>query len=187
MNMSFMQLFPWIESDVTLAGLKRCLAQSAMSQTWQKLLTEVQGLHDFVEAQKAIMAKQNIEKLMQSHVDQISARAGSQIVHCPTSFAHFFSGKDVDILASDATLAVKIDCITTRMKRIGLHLPTEQTWRPIMQAAQTAGMEVGNEKNQVDFIRDLKACLHKKKDRVESHLIEFPSTRSRASMVCCGI
>ena len=44
-----------------------------------------------------------------------------------------------------------------------------------MQAAQVAGMDVGNDKNQVDLIKDLKASLHKKKDIVETHLVEFPS------------
>jgi hypothetical protein len=212
-NMNSCSVFAVIKSDGSLA----------MALTWQKLLGEVQGLHDFVEAQKTIMDKPNLEKLMQAHVDQISARSSvscsaedaklftSLVSKGPwteaqkqrlaewcskmllessptarkgnsrrpgqvaTSFAQYFSGKDVDILGSDATLALKVDCITTRMKRVGLHLPTEQSWRPIMQAAQVAGMDVGNEKNQVDLIKDLKAALHKKKDLVETHLVEFPS------------
>ena len=200
-----------------------CCFWRAMAQTWPKLLTDVQGLHDFVEAQKAIIDKQNLEKLMQSHVDQISGRSSvscsaedaklftslvskgpwtdaqkqrlgewcsnmllqsspstnkkgnRRLGQVAKSFAQYFSGKDVEILGSDATLALKVDCITTRMKRVGLHLPVEQSWRQVMQAAQAAGMDVGNEKNQLDLIKDLKVNLHKKKDLVEVHLVEFPS------------
>ena len=138
------------------------------SLQWQKLLGEVQGLHDFVEAQKTIMDKPNLEKLMQAHVDQISARSSvscsaedaklftSLVSKGPwteaqkqrlaewcskmllessptarkgnsrrpgqvaTSFAQYFSGKDVDILGSDATLALKG----------GLHHHTHEEGRP---------------------------------------------------------
>ena len=192
------------------------------SVTWQKLLNEVRGLHDFVEAQKAIMERPNLERLMQSHVDQLCGRSATcsaeeakeftglvskgpwteaqkqrlgewcsnvllqsspstnkkgnrRLGQVAKSFAQYFSGKDVGILGSDATLALKVDCITTRMKRVGLHLPVEQSWRAIMQAAQAAGMDVGTEKQQVDLIKDLKASLHRKKDLVETHLVEFPS------------
>ena len=61
------------------------------------------------------------------------------------------------------------------MRRVGLNQPTESSYRPIMQAAQVVGVECGNEWQQVQIVRDLKAALAKRKALVETHIVAFPT------------
>lgn len=62
--------------------------------------------------------------------------------------------------------------LVTRMKRVGLHLPEESAWRPIMQAASVAGLDIGN---SVKTVQQAKEMLHKKKDIMCTHLVSFPA------------
>ena len=65
--------------------------------------------------------------------------------------------------------------IALRMRRVGLNQPTESSYRPITQAAQAVGVECGNEWQQVQIVRDLKAALAKRKALVETHIVAFPT------------
>ena len=60
------------------------------------------------------------------------------------------------------------------MIRVGMHMPAELTWRPVLQAAQIAGLEVGDETNQVGLVRELKRKLKSRAPLVNRHLVNFP-------------
>lgn len=45
-----------------------------MSQSWPALLKEVEELHAFIEAQKAILSKENLASLLTAHCSQITTR-----------------------------------------------------------------------------------------------------------------
>lgn len=60
------------------------------------------------------------------------------------------------------------------MVKIGLHLPHESSWRVVLQAAQVAGLDVGDAKSQVNVLKDLKRLVHKKPAIIQTHLVTFP-------------
>ena len=45
-----------------------------MAHGWDKLLKEIEGLHDFIEAQKAVCEKDQIHAMLESHAIQITSR-----------------------------------------------------------------------------------------------------------------
>ena len=45
-----------------------------MAHGWDNLLKEVEGLHEFIEAQKAVCEKSQIQAMLESHASQISRR-----------------------------------------------------------------------------------------------------------------
>lgn len=45
-----------------------------MAHSWDKLLKEIEGLHDFIETQKAVCEKDQIQAMLESHAAQISGR-----------------------------------------------------------------------------------------------------------------
>ena len=58
--------------------------------------------------------------------------------------------------------------------KVGLHLPHESTWRVVLQAAQVAGLQVGDVKSQVSIVKELKRLVHRKQVIVQTHLTTFP-------------
>ena len=62
----------------------------------------------------------------------------------------------------------------SRLQKVGLHLPKEQTWGKILQAAQAAGLQVEDEAASVAIKRRLKHSLQKRPVLVSSHRVSFP-------------
>lgn len=69
--------------------------------------------------------------------------------------------------------------IATRMQRVGLHLPFERCWRPIVKAAAACGLEVRDHMDSLHIVRDLKTRLKDKHVIVDTHLTEFPDDPRR--------
>ena len=61
-----------------------------------------------------------------------------------------------------------------RLVKIGLHLPHESSWRVVLQAAQVAGLDVGDARAQLNVVKELKRLVHKKPVLVQTHLVTFP-------------
>ena len=131
----------------------------AMAHGWDKFLKELQGLHDFVESQKAVCDKSQVHSMLEAHAKQITSRsltcsadeartftsmvskgpwtdeqkaslgswAAEQLLNsspggktkrretqCITTFAHYFSVKDCEVLADqEASLSCKLECSWT--------------------------------------------------------------------------
>ena len=58
--------------------------------------------------------------------------------------------------------------------KVGCNLPTEQSWRVILQAAVVAGLELHDETTSVALLRQMKTMLRKKPVVVPRHLVRFP-------------
>ena len=69
--------------------------------------------------------------------------------------------------------------IATRMQRVGLHLPFERCWGPIVKAAAACGLEVRDHMDSLHIVRDLKTRLKDKHVIVDTHLTEFPDDPRR--------
>ena len=95
------------------------------------------------------------------------------------NFKAFLSTEDMKTLGNPhASMVAKIDCICTRMLRIGLHCPAETCWQKVVAVAQGAGLGFPNTPKEInDGLKELKRILKGKAKLVEKpavHVISFP-------------
>ena len=80
-----------------------------------------------------------------------------------TSFAAYFSGKDLAVLADNTvSIHVKADQIATRMVRVQLWLPAESAYKEVIKTAMAAGLQLDTVKAKVSFKETLKNLLQSK-------------------------
>ena len=79
-------------------------------------------------------------------------------------------------------MVAKIDCICTRMLRIGLHCPAETCWQKVVAVAQGAGLGLPTTPMEINNgLKELKRVLKGKTKMVEKpavHLVSFPQLPS---------
>ena len=95
------------------------------------------------------------------------------------NFKAFLSSQDVKTLGDpQASMVAKIDCICTRMLRIGLHCPAETCWQKVVAVAQGAGLGFPHTPKEInDGLKELKRVLKGKAKLVAKpavHLLSFP-------------
>lgn len=77
-------------------------------------------------------------------------------------FTPFWSVKGAEELGGHDPNTLKVDRIAYRLYKIGMHLPSEQTWRVVFRSAKLLGLGV-NEGNQHDLLDKCKEALAKRR------------------------
>ena len=109
------------------------------------------------------------------------------------NFGAYLTKKDLEQLRGQSAAAMKLDIVTSRMVRIGLHLPTEQTSGHILQTAAACGLQMQVGKQSVEMLDSMKKMLKSKVKKLKAqdgagqlkkieHVVKYPSEPS-ASMI----
>ncbi|CAK9019365.1 MBD domain-containing protein [Durusdinium trenchii] len=108
------------------------------------------------------------------------------------NFGAYLTKKDLEQLRGQSAATLKLDIVTSRMVRIGLHLPTEQTSGHILTAA-ACGLQMQVGKQSVEMLDSMKKMLKSKVKKLKAQdgagqlkkierVVKYPSEPS-ASMI----
>ena len=84
------------------------------------------------------------------------------------NFGAYLTKKDLEQLRGQSAAAMKLDIVTSRMVRIGLHLPTEQTSGHILQTAAACGLQMQVGKQSVEMLVSMKKMLKSKVKKLKA-------------------
>ena len=131
------------------------------------------GQGPWTSAQKSTLVTALSEASMRSPEDSQKRWPSQQV----RSFGRFFSKRDREVLASDASQVGKLDQLAERCYRIGCVLPSESSYRTILSAAAAAGLQVDVQRS-LQLTTDFKDILKRKvskRPRPHPHLEIFPT------------
>ena len=102
--------------------------------------------------------KESITRLISNTMASPTAKRTRRENRAMETFAHYFSGKDHEILADKSkSVHEKVDIVAARLVKIHLWLPSEQAIRVAMQAAVAAGF-LHQEDERIGIVRSIKGA-----------------------------
>ena len=165
---------PIVEQQSVVWGKQ--LSEQALPAVEARQISDLLAGGPWTSAQKATLA-QKLNEGVSRGMSMAPSRRENQKVQ---SFEHYFSEKDLEVLKNASqSVAMKCDQIASRLFRLGLHLPSEQTLRCVLQTAVACGaFEVGPDE-AYRVLNEIKKCLKqrvKRAPKMAQHIVEYPSS-----------
>ena len=140
---------------------------TALLNAWQQgPWTETQSQR-FSEAVAGIVANQS---------NAATEKRGMQHL---SSFEHFLSVKDIEILGGPSNNTLKLECLASRCCRLRLVCPTEPSVRAILAAGVAHGAQLGSPSESYAHTVTFKKTLKQKAKKVSKagiHLLHYPGS-----------
>ena len=111
--------------------------------------------------------------------NQTNAAAGKRGMQHLTSFEHFLSCKDIQILGGESNNTLKLECLASRCSRLRLVCPSEPSVRAILAAGVAHGANLGSHSESYAHSVTFKKILKQKVKQVSrqgTHLLHYPGS-----------
>ena len=140
---------------------------TALLSAWQQGPWTEAETRRFSEAVAGIVANQS------------NAAAGKRGMQHLTSFEHFLSCKDIEILGGESNNTLKLECLASRCSRLRLVCPSEPSVRAILASGVAHGANLGSHSESYAHSVTFKKILKQKAKQVPrqgTHLLHYPGS-----------